>query len=243
MTDEPTAGEPGQSIWRRPARSGRGPVPEHSTGEIARAAVALADSNGLAAVTMRAVAAAIGTAPASLYRYLSTRGQLLELMADQVVTEHAFSEQGSGDPVAGLLALARQTLAVYREHPWLLDIPPAIGLPGPGALAHMERVLAILSGTELSGQAKLELIGLLSGAIRAFAQMEADQQRAGQDAAAWQASVASYLIEVVTTGQYPHLAAVLSSPPAADDLAPDEPVFDRAMTRILAGLIPPARPG
>jgi AcrR family transcriptional regulator len=242
MTDEARAGDPGRSIWVCPARSGRGPVPEHSTQEIARAAIELADGEGLAAVTMRAVAAAVGTAPASLYRYLNTRSELLELMADQVVGEHVpRGSDADGDPTAGLLALARQMLAVYREHPWLLEIPPTLGLPGPNALAYLDRVLAILSRTDLSGPAKLELVGLFSGAIRAFAQMEADQQRAGQDTAAWQASVASYLIAVVTTGQYPHLAAVLSSPPTAADLPPDEPLFDRAMTRILSGLLPPVR--
>jgi AcrR family transcriptional regulator len=76
------------SIWLRPERSARGPVPEHSRAEIARAAVALADRGGLAAVTMRSVAAAIGTGPASLYRYVDTRDDILELMADEVVGEY-----------------------------------------------------------------------------------------------------------------------------------------------------------
>lgn len=242
MTDEPKASDSRRAIWLRPARSGRGPVPEHSAEEIAQAATRLADAQGLTAVTMRAVAAAIGAAPASLYRYIDTRGELLELMADQAVSEYSLQEPETGDPVAALLALGRQALDIYRRHPWLLDIPPANGLPGPNALAVMDHVLAILSATDLSGAAKLELFGLFTGAVRSFAQMEADQQRVGQDTAAWQASVAAYLVEVVTTGRYPHLAAVLSSPPAAGDPGPQEPLFDRAITRILSGLLPAGRP-
>lgn len=242
MTDEPRASDSRRAIWLRPARSGRGPVPEHSAEEIARAAIALADTRGLAAVTMRAVAAAIGSAPASLYRYIDTRGELLELMADQAAGEYSRLEPDTADPAAALLALGHQTLDIYRRHPWLLDIPAASGLPGPNALAVMDHALAILSGTDLSGPAKLEVFGLFTGAVRSFAQLEADQQRAGQDTAAWQASVAAYLIEVVATGRYPHLAAVLSSPPAAGDPGPQEPLFDRALTRILSGLLPPGLP-
>jgi AcrR family transcriptional regulator len=241
MTDEPRASDSRRAIWLRPARSGRGPVPEHSAEEIARAAITLADAHGLPAVTMRAVAAAIGSAPASLYRYIDTRGELLELMADQASGEYSLQEPDAGDPAAALLALGHQTLDICRRHPWLLEIAPTGGLPGPNALTVMDHALAILDGTDLSGPAKLEVFGLFTGAVRSFAQMEADQRRAGRDTAAWQASVAAYLVEVVATGRYPHLAAVLSSPAAAGDPGPQELLFDRAMTRILSGLLPPGR--
>lgn len=239
MTRKPTEAARGasQSVWLRPARSGRGPAPGHSAEEIARAAVAIADAKGLVAVTMRAVATAIGTAPASLYRYVDTRDELLELMADQVAGEHSLGEPLSGQPVTDLLALGHQALALYRRHPWLLDIPPTIGVPGPNALAYMERVLAILSGTSLSVQAKFELIGLFTGAVRSFAQTEADQRRVGQDTAQWQASVASYLVQVAADERHPHLAAALAEHPAAEDPAAEEPLFDRVLTRILTGLL------
>jgi AcrR family transcriptional regulator len=241
MTDEPKAGDSLRTIWLRPARSGRGPVPEHSAQEIARAAIRLADAGGLAAVTMRAVAAAVGAAPASLYRYVDTRGELLELMADQAAGEYVLGEPDAGDPVAALIALGRQALEVYRRHPWLLDIAATAGLPGPNGLAVMDHVLGILSATGLSTTAKLELFGMFTGSVRSFAQVEADQLREGRDTAAWQASVAAYLVEVVATGRYPHLAAALSGSPAASDPGPEEPLFDRALGRILSGLLPPGQ--
>lgn len=256
MTQQPTAGDQGSgdqgsgdqvprgqgphgerhSIWQRPARSGRGPVPEHSLAEIARAAVTLADSGGLSAVTMRAVAAAIGTGAASLYRYVETRDELLELMIDQVVSEDLGDGSGSGDPVADLLALAHRTLGTFRRHRWLVDMPSAV-LPGPGTLMYMERVMAILAGSELSGSAKLELFGLYSGMIVAFARLEAEQQQAGRDIDAWMPQVAAYLIEVMAAGRYPHLAAALASRPATGDDAPLESAFDRALARVLSGLL------
>jgi AcrR family transcriptional regulator len=222
------------SIWTRPERAARGPAPEHSRAEIAAAAVALADGSGLAAVTMRSAAAAIGTAPASLYRYVATRDELVELMADLVYGEYRYAEPEPGRPVASLLRLAHQGRAIYHRHPWLLDVA-AGNLPGPNALAFVEHALAALAGTGLTGPEQLDTVGLFSGAVRLFAETEIGQQRAGQDTAQWQVSLASYLVHIAADGQHPYLAAALAGQPAA---AQPEPLFDRAMTRILTGLLP-----
>ena len=221
-----------QSIWTRPERAARGPAPEHSRAEIAAASVALADGSGLAAVTMRSAAAAIGTGPASLYRYVATRDELVELMADQVYGEYRYTAPVPGRPVASLLRLARQGRAIYHRHPWLLDVPPTGGLPGPNAVAFIEQALAALAGTGLTGPEKLETIGLFSGAVRLLAQTDISQQRAGQDTAQWQGSRAGYLMDIVAGGQHPQLAAALAEPPGEP-----EPLFDRALTRILTGLL------
>jgi AcrR family transcriptional regulator len=224
------------SIWTRPQRAARGPAPEHSRAEIAAAAVALADSSGLAAVTMRSAAAAIGTAPASLYRYVTSRDELVELMADQVYGEYRYAEPEPGRPVANLLRLAHQGRTIYHRHPWLLDVPATGSLPGPNAVAFIEHTLAALAGTGLSGPERLETIGLFSGAVRLFAETEISQLRAGRDTAQWQGALASYLLQIAADGQHPQLAAALADQPG--DTAGAEPLFDRALTRILTGLLP-----
>ena len=106
MTRQPKRPGQGQSLWARPERAARGPAPEHSRAEIAAAGIRLADANGIGAVTMRSAAAAIGTAPASLYRYVASREELVQLMADQVYGEFSFSEpeyrpSGARPPRAG----------------------------------------------------------------------------------------------------------------------------------------------
>jgi AcrR family transcriptional regulator len=248
MKEELKAGRRGPSIWTRPERSARGPSPEHSRAEIASAGIRLADADGLSAVTMRSAASAIGTAPASLYRYVATRDELVELMADQVYGEFSY-QPPSGRPVTDLVGLARQARAVYYRHPWLLEVPPTGDLPGPNAVAFIEHVLAALAGTGLSGPARLETVGLFSGVVRLFAQTEIAQQRAGQDTTRWQGSLASYLMQIAAAGQHPHLAASLAGQgdgpadagPAVsgpEDAGPQEPLFERAMTRILTGLLP-----
>jgi hypothetical protein len=101
--------------------------------------------------------------------------------------------------------------------------------------------LAALAGADLTGPAKLETIGLFSGAVRLFAQTEINQQRAGQDTTQWQGSLAGYLLQIAAAGQHPQLAAALADQPAGGDPDQHQPLFDRAMTRILTGLLPPAR--
>ncbi len=242
MTEQLKTSGGGASIWMRPERSARGPAPEHSRAEIASAAVTLADTSGLAAVTMRSAAAAIGTAPASLYRYVATRDELVELMADQVHGEFSYHQPSSGRPVADLLRLSQQGRAMYHRHPWLLDLPATGNLPGPNAVAFTEHALAALAGADLTGPAKLETIALFSGTVRLLAQTEISQQRAGQDTTQRQGSLAGYLAQIAAAGQHPHLAAALAGQPSHGDTArQQQPLFDHAITRILTGLLPPAR--
>jgi AcrR family transcriptional regulator len=238
MTKELETAGRGPSIWTRPERSARGPVPEHSRAEIAAAGIVLADAQGLGAVTMRSAAAAVGTAPASLYRYVATRDELVELMADQVYGEISGPRPGPGDPVAGLLWLGRQSRAVYHRHPWLLDVPATGNLPGPNAVAFIELALAALATVDLTGPEKLVTVGLFSGVVRLFAQTEISQRQAGQDTAEWQNSLAGYLLQIAAAGQHPHLAGALADVPAGGGPVQDEPLFDQAMTRILTGLLP-----
>jgi len=242
MSEEPKPGGRAPSVWIRPERSARGPSPAHSRAEIAAAGIRLADADGLGAVTMRSAAVVVGTAPASLYRYVATRAELVELMADQVYGEFS-CQPPSGRPVADLVGLARQARAAYHRHPWLLEVPATGDLPGPNAVAFIEHVLAVLAGTGLSGPARLETVGLFSGVVRLFAQTEIAQQRAGQDTTQWQGSLASYLMQIAAAGQHPHLAAALAGQDGGPaDAGPQGPLFERAMTRILTGLLPPALP-
>jgi AcrR family transcriptional regulator len=75
--------EPETAIWLRREHAGTGRPAERSRRELTAAVLAIADSKGLAAVPMRRVAASLGTSPASLYRYVTNRDYLLDLMADE----------------------------------------------------------------------------------------------------------------------------------------------------------------
>ncbi len=225
-----------QSIWLRPERSGRGPAPGFDRDRLAAAGVALADRDGLAAVTMRAVAQALGAGPASLYRYVATREELLELMIDQAVGEMPRPAAGSGRWLDDLLALARQKRELYLRHPWLLDATAARSPLGPHAITQLEYALTALAGLPVTPRTKLEAVGMLDAVVAALSRTEVAQRLAGRTLPQWQQAQQEYLAQAVGSGRHPRLAAALSGGSGAERESM-ELLFDRMVTRVLNGLL------
>lgn len=226
------------SIWLRPERAGRGPVPTFDRDRIAAAGVALADADGLPAVTMRAVAATLGAGPASLYRYVATRDELLELMIDRANGEISYSGLGSGHWLDDLLALARQSRSIYLAHPWLLDATATRTPVGPHAVTYLERALTALADLDVSPRTKLEAIAILNAVVSSLTRAEITQRLVGQAVPQWQQAQAEYLTQVAGGGHHPHLAAALTGQPTEAGESP-ESLFDRILTRVLIGLLQP----
>jgi len=239
------------SIWSRPATGRRGPRPELSRDEITTAAIELADRQGLAAVSMRAVAGALGTAAGSLYRYVNSRDELLALMVDAALA--GFPPAGSAptgigaddpvdDPVDGgwldaIVDLAHDQLALYRGHPWLLEAGLRVGSFGPRALDYFEHCLLVLSSLPNPVGEKLEAVGLLTGVVSLFARSGSSAVTEGAgptDSAGGGSQAAAFA--AVDPAAHPLLVAALTtpgSPPRAD-------LFDRAVRSVLVGLLAPA---
>jgi len=227
------------SIWLRPERGSRGPTPRLTRPGVAAAAIELADANGLAAVTMRSVASVLGSAPASLYRVIESRDELLELMTDTVMGECTYSRKLIGSGPEGLLSLARQARSVYRRHPWMLNMSAPGPVLGHNALEYLEHALSTLRGLPISSQQKLEAIGILSGLVKLVATNDSEHQQAGRLPAEWQAATAMRLAEQATDGQHPNLADVLARTPSRSASTQDTQ-FDRVVLRVLGGLLGPA---
>src|SRR5664279_952506 len=227
------------SIWLRPEHGSRGPTPRLTRPGVAAAAIELADADGMAAVTMRSVASALGTAPASLYRVIESRDELLELMTDTAIGEFTYSRKLIGSGPEGLLSLARQARSVYRRHPWMLNVSAPGPVLGHNALEYLENALSTLRGLPNSSQQKLEAIGILSGLVKLLATNDSEHQQAGRLPAEWQAATAMRLAEQATDGQHPNLADVLARTPSRSASTQDTQ-FDRVVLRVLGGLLGPA---
>src|SRR5580693_9468734 len=106
-------GRSSQSIWVRREHAAVGRPAQHSRAEITAAAVAIADADGLDAVSMRRVAAEFGTGAASLYRYVSTREDLIDLMIDSTAAEYSLAAP-SGDWLADLIDVGQQARTIMR---------------------------------------------------------------------------------------------------------------------------------
>ncbi|TDC34109.1 TetR/AcrR family transcriptional regulator [Micromonospora sp. 15K316] len=209
-------------MFRRSARGSRGPAPAHSRDDIVTAAIAIADADGLAAVSMRAVAARLETGAASLYRYLSSRDDLLDLMADRVAAELRPYPEPDGDWLDTLVRMARAQRAVHERHPWLFELSQRASAVGPEALAFFDACLKVMAPVETTSAAKFEAIGMMNGVAILFAR----KRTAGEAL-----TFAGFDIT-----SYPHLLAALSRPGGAP---PATDLFERALRSLLTGLLTP----
>jgi AcrR family transcriptional regulator len=103
------------TIWMRREHARVGRPAERSRAELTSVAIAVADRDGLDAVSMRRVAAELGTGPASLYRYVASRDDLLDLMADSVAAEFELTGR-TGDWLADLLGVGWQAREIMLRH-------------------------------------------------------------------------------------------------------------------------------
>lgn len=232
-----TADGDGDVIWMRPERAASGRPAGHSRDEITAAAVAIADREGLDAVSMRRVAADLGTGAASLYRYLDTREDLLDLMIDATGGEYVFTAP-TGDWLADLLDIGEQARAIMRRHPWLPPLLTTRSVLGPNGLVLLEHVLEALTPHPASTAAKLEAVALLTAATALFVQNELGGGPGRQQ------RNAAYLRHALATGRHPRLAQLLTPPPAPASPPQAAPgPADRyrdLLARILSGLLAPA---
>ena len=171
-------------LWGRRGPGKRGPRPGLSADAIVDAAIRLADAEGIEGVSMARVAAELGFTTMSLYRYVTSKEELLQLMwngsasgADGLVLE--------GD---GWRARLRAWAIVQRDmldrHPWLTQLPMAAPPMAPNSMIFVERGLETMDGTALADADKLRVIGLISSYTLSEARMANDALRAARDAAA-----------------------------------------------------------
>ncbi|MEU1349478.1 TetR/AcrR family transcriptional regulator [Streptomyces sp. NPDC005775] len=220
-------------IWARPERAGRGPKPAFSRGDIAAAAVRIADAEGFDAVSMRKVAAELGCGTMSLYNYVPRKEDLHELMLDAVSAGYEYPEP-SGDWRADLLALAHQARGMMRRHTWVPRLMSPVYGFSPNALRYLEYALSCLDGVDARFGEKMELIAMVNGVVTTYTANEiatAERSRS----LPWseeqeQAARTGYLISQIMTGKYPRMAAGFAEDPGPIDL---DAVFDRALARVL----------
>ncbi|WP_307808182.1 TetR/AcrR family transcriptional regulator C-terminal domain-containing protein [Streptomyces oryzae] len=221
-----------QQLWLTPDRPRRGRRPGFSRAAIIAAAVALADAEGLDAVTMRRVAAEVGAGVMSLYSYAPDKDTLLELMLDHVSGELPTATPPTGDWRADLKAVAHDQRALMLRHPWLPATLTTRRTLGPNALAFLERALAALRPTGLDGAAKLEVFAQLTSFVAGHVGYELSQAGSARSPERTAAET-RYLTTVAADGNHPELAEALAAP--GRPLTP-EAMFTRFLNRLVDGL-------
>ncbi|MFC8966505.1 TetR/AcrR family transcriptional regulator C-terminal domain-containing protein [Streptomyces sp. NPDC057094] len=207
------------SVWTRPRPEPRRRAP--GVDQYVAAALAVADAEGLAAVSMRRVAGDLGSGTATLYRYITNRDELVDLMIDAAQGEDPLPEP-TGEWRADLGTVARALRTTLLRHPWLageLTGRPALG---PNSLRRSESTLraavALTSDITLASQALGTVRAYVLGSVAAQQAVRRAEQRTGLSEEEWQRSVGPYITEVLAAGEHPMLARRIIE---AEELDPD----------------------
>ncbi|MEV8314580.1 TetR/AcrR family transcriptional regulator C-terminal domain-containing protein [Streptomyces sp. NPDC059900] len=180
---------------------------------IIRTAIAFADEEGLAALSMRRLAGEFGTSTMALYRHVPSKGELVRLMSEVV-----FSEEPPGPRPRGwrgqLAHEARWLWRLYERHPWLGRAMAGLTRPmaSPHAMRYTERVLAVLSGLGLTPyqmiHVHLAVLGYAQGVALAIEMESRARQDTGMTPEEWMASNEGRMDAIQSAGAYPVLSTL-----------------------------------
>ena len=167
-------------LWGLEEPGRRGPKPGLTLAMIGGAAVDLAQAHGLAAVSMKRVAEAVGVSTMALYRYVESKDELLTLMLE-FATGPAPRINRRRSWRTGLEAWCRAYRGALLRHPWVLEIPLTAPPNTPYGLAWMEAALAAMDTMGLTPQERTQVLLQLNVYVRGDVALNAGLGSAGQE--------------------------------------------------------------
>jgi AcrR family transcriptional regulator len=222
-------------LWGTKPPPSRGRKPGMTVERIVAAAIAIADADGMDALSMRRVADALDVGTMSLYRYLPGKTELCELMLDTVMGEGGLPEPDPDGWRASVEAFARQSLAGYRRHPWLLEASLSRGLMGPNQTAVLDALLRTIAGIGLTGGQMMAVVGLVLSYVRGQARQLAEtartEQRSGVSDEQFWRDFAPLLDPHLDADRFPTLASLWR-----DENFGGEDEFEFGLARVLDGI-------
>jgi AcrR family transcriptional regulator len=199
----------------RPGRRARG----LELADIVTVAVTVADAEGTDAISMRRIARELNVGTMSLYWYVQSKEELLQLMLEKVQME-AEAPEPSGDWRADLRGYARTTRAALLHHPWAIDFL-GVGPPsGPTDAGNLERLIAAVDGLGLEPGVAMQVLMTLGTFVMGAVLREIQEirwQRGAAEAAAGMTEeeieefVAGFSRRLQESGRYPHIAKIMDA--------------------------------
>jgi DNA-binding transcriptional regulator YhcF (GntR family) len=232
------------------AREGtRGPIPVASSRrerefdpdltveKVVRAAIEIADTEGLPVLSMRRVATALDIATMTLYRFVPSKYELVVMMADAVFAEGPPPELPKDGWRACLELIAHHHWAMYKRHPWVAQVISFTRPePTPNALPNTEFALNALDGLGLDNSTMLYVAVTLFSYVRGTAinlESEAEAVRdTGLTDDEWMQTQEARMAAIALSGQFPTLARVVEK----DIDFNLETFFEFGLQRMLDGL-------
>lgn len=230
-----------------------GPKPGLSVDAIVTAAIEVADAQGMAALSMRAVGERLGCTAMALYTYVPSKGELVDLMYDTAIAEvpHDYGLGAGWRPA--LTAWAEDLLAYYLRHPWVLQVSQARPVLGPNEYAVLDTVLRIMFDTGLPPvelrRVTSVLFQLVHGVAKTIAEAREAAGATGTTDDEWWYARSALLEELAVdfTERFPMVAKLAAAGGfTMEDEAADEPkpyqeqaaleMFRAGLTMLLDGI-------
>jgi AcrR family transcriptional regulator len=228
-------------LWRTKEPTSRHGRSQLSVDRIVRAAIGIADTAGITALTMRRVSEALGVGTMSTYTYVPGKAELIDVMIDTVYAEMARPEDVSGGWRARLESVARENWALYRRHRWLLQVESNRPVLGPHSMAKYDYELRAVADVGLSDVEMDAVVTLVLGHVRSAARAVASaaelERESGLTDKQWWQTCEPWLARFMTSGSYPMAARVGAAAGEAYGAAYDpEYAFEFGLARVLDGI-------
>jgi AcrR family transcriptional regulator len=234
-------------VQRHRARGSQPPRRDRglSRDEIVSAAIAVADAEGPDAISMRRIARELNAGAMSLYWYVASKEELLDLMLDAIEAEIEVPE-ASGDWRADLSVFAHRTRAALSRHMWAIEFIGSRPPSGPNDVRNLERLLSLLDATGVDDfrvimGVFMTVATFVIGAVMREAQelrfqREQDQIHANMSEAEIQAEHERFYTWFKNSGHYPHITRLMESDVDPDDPDTREERFQFSLDCVLDGI-------
>lgn len=238
------AGDPARSLallWRTKEPAPRKGKTDLSVDRIVRAAIEVADTDGLSALSMRRVAERVGIGTMSLYTYVPGKAELIDVMLDTVYGETARPDQVPCGWRDRLTQIAGANWAMYQRHPWMLQVAPGRAILGPNLITKYDYELRAVDGiglTDVEMDSVLSLVlGHVEGAARRAVEMSQLEQRTGMTDEQWWQVSGPLLDKIIGPGRFPIAARVGTASGEAYNATFDpKHALDFGLQRVLDGI-------
>ena len=202
-----------QLLWKGLPESEKGPKPKLTLEKIVQAGVALADAEGLEALSMRRLGRSLDVGTMSLYRYVPSKTELLNLMLDSVVgpSQQRLSMVG-GDWRDFLNVTVHESRRLYLDHPWALQANWSRPVLGPQSVADLELFMTGMKDLPLSDREKMDMATVLDSYAQGTVRQELMWINAASESGMTDAEYWGYHIptleQEMTSGRFPMMAAL-----------------------------------
>ena len=200
---------------------------------IVAAGMAIADREGLAKVSVRRIAAQLGSSPMSLYHYVQSKRDLLNFMLDAANADFGWPEKTITDWRGVLCHFAREGRRCLKEHPWVNQLRASDPEYGPESIRILEWLLTSLSRVGLDVKTAIRVIGVLYVFVNGFVADEVSAPSAGENRREPKAAnQPNFAKAILATGNYPQVKRFIEMSAEIHD----EQAFEHALVVILNGV-------